>query len=90
MKRLLDILDHGAPSPAAEVLATRYRGAMLGLAAGNVLGLPVESHSRALIARRTRVRGGRNSSVLSQFQNPASGTNWRFSLCNQRLMSALC
>ncbi|HEY6572651.1 MAG TPA: ADP-ribosylglycohydrolase family protein, partial [Candidatus Eisenbacteria bacterium] len=52
MRRLLDILDRSAPSPPAESLAERYRGAMLGLAAGNVLGLPVESHSRALIARR--------------------------------------
>lgn len=51
MKRLLDILDRDTASPAADVLASRYRGAMLGLAAGNVLGLPVESHSRALIAR---------------------------------------
>ena len=52
MKRLLDILDRDSPSPPAEVLADRYRGTMLGLAAGNILGLPVESHSRALIARR--------------------------------------
>jgi ADP-ribosyl-[dinitrogen reductase] hydrolase len=52
MRRLLDILDRSIPSPPVDTLTERYRGAMLGLAAGNVLGLPVESHSRALIARR--------------------------------------
>lgn len=51
MRRLLDILDLAAPSPSAETLAGRYRGAMLGLAAGNVLGLPVEGYPRTLIAR---------------------------------------
>lgn len=51
MKRLLDILDRGTTAPPADSLAPRYRGAMLGLAAGNALGIPVESRSRALIAR---------------------------------------
>ncbi len=51
MKRLLDILDRSAASPSAETLAERYRGAILGLAAGNVLGLPVEGYPRTLIAR---------------------------------------
>lgn len=51
MKRLLDILDRESPSPKPEALAPRYRGTLLGLAAGNSLGLRVESHSRALIAR---------------------------------------
>ncbi|MEK7315194.1 MAG: ADP-ribosylglycohydrolase family protein [Candidatus Eisenbacteria bacterium] len=51
MRRLLDILDLASPSPTVETLAGRYRGAMLGLAAGNVLGLPVEGYPRTLIAR---------------------------------------
>jgi ADP-ribosyl-[dinitrogen reductase] hydrolase len=51
MKRLVTMLDApSSPSPAE--LADRYRGAMLGLAAGNALGLPVEGFPRLLIHRR--------------------------------------
>ncbi len=51
MTRLLDILDPTLSPTAAEALADRYRGAMLGLAAGNALGIPVEGFPRAFIAR---------------------------------------
>ena len=51
MKRLVTMLDApSSPSPAE--LADRYRGALLGLAAGNALGLPVEGFPRLLIHRR--------------------------------------
>ena len=51
MTRLLDLLDPTLSPHATEALAGRYRGAMLGLAAGNALGIPVEGFPRAFIAR---------------------------------------
>lgn len=51
MTRLLEILDPERPAPAAETLADRYRGALLGLAAGNALGIPVEGYPRTFIPR---------------------------------------
>lgn len=51
MTRLLEILDPERRAPAAETLADRYRGALLGLAAGNALGIPVEGYPRAFIPR---------------------------------------
>lgn len=50
MKRLVTMLDAPASTPSAD-LADRYRGAMLGLAAGNSLGLPVEGFLRPYIVR---------------------------------------
>ncbi|HET9951409.1 MAG TPA: ADP-ribosylglycohydrolase family protein [Candidatus Eisenbacteria bacterium] len=50
MKRLVTMLDAPSSAPSA-ALADRYRGAMLGLAAGNALGLPVEGFLRPYITR---------------------------------------
>jgi ADP-ribosyl-[dinitrogen reductase] hydrolase len=52
MKRLFDILDRPAAGDGPEQLSARYRGAMLGLAAGNALGIPVEGYPSLLINRR--------------------------------------
>jgi ADP-ribosyl-[dinitrogen reductase] hydrolase len=52
MTRLLEMLDSSLASPAAGALADRYRGAMVGLAAGNALGIPVEGYPRTFIPRR--------------------------------------
>jgi ADP-ribosyl-[dinitrogen reductase] hydrolase len=52
MKRLIDILDRPVAAGGVEQLSDRYRGALLGLASGNALGLPVEGYPRLLISRR--------------------------------------
>jgi ADP-ribosyl-[dinitrogen reductase] hydrolase len=51
MKRLLALLESAEAATPPETLAARYRGAMLGLAAGNALGLPVEGFPRLLVRR---------------------------------------
>ena len=52
MKRLVAILEKPTPAPSDATLTDRYRGAFLGLAAGNALGIPVEGYPRPLIQRR--------------------------------------
>ncbi len=52
MTPLLDILEPLAASLPTETLTDRYRGVMLGLAVGNLLGIPVEGHSRSLVQRQ--------------------------------------
>ncbi|HET7903719.1 MAG TPA: ADP-ribosylglycohydrolase family protein, partial [Candidatus Eisenbacteria bacterium] len=51
MNRLLDILEPDSSPVAPDTLADRYRGALLGLAAGNALGIPVEGYPRTFIPR---------------------------------------
>jgi ADP-ribosyl-[dinitrogen reductase] hydrolase len=52
MNALLDILEPLASSPPAATLTDRYHGTMLGLAVGNMLGIPIEGHSKSLVMRR--------------------------------------
>jgi ADP-ribosyl-[dinitrogen reductase] hydrolase len=51
-ERLERLLQDVATVPKDRATEDRYRGALLGLAAGNALGLPVEGQTRAAIQRR--------------------------------------
>jgi ADP-ribosyl-[dinitrogen reductase] hydrolase len=51
-KALEELVDRAAAGGEPAELRERYRGTMLGVAAGNALGLPVEGESRHAIARR--------------------------------------
>ncbi len=53
--KLLALLEPVGPEPAAEVQRDRYRGALVGLAVGNALGVGIEGLSKAEIARVGRV-----------------------------------
>ena len=51
--RLVELLSEQGPAASSADLSDRARGVMLGLAAGNLLGLDVEGASYQWRARRT-------------------------------------